>query len=84
MGYPASRVSRVVLAQALTIGALSYAAALGVSAGLFALAAASAGLPMRLEGWIAGGVLAAAAAMCGLSGRIALRQLRRADPADLF
>lgn len=41
-------------------------------------------LPMALDAPLAGTVLAAAVAMCATAGYLALRRLKRADPAALF
>ena len=75
---------QVVLQQSLFLAVLGYVPGLLISLGLYALTAAQAHLPMDMTWPRVLGVFALAVAMCSLSGLLALRKVRAADPAELF
>ena len=84
IGYSNGFVSRVVLQQAILLALLGYLPGLLASLWLFRRAGAATRLPMEmtLERGLA--VLGLTIAMCAISGLIALRKVRRLDPADIF
>lgn len=84
MGYSGRSLGLVVLQQALFVAVLGYLAALPLSAALYAWLRDSAGLPVVFHAGRACFVLALTVGMCSLSGLLALRKLRVADPVDLF
>jgi putative ABC transport system permease protein len=84
IGYRDSFLLRVVLAEALLLALLGFAAGYVLSQGLYVVAAALTGLPMRLTPGRAAAVLALTVAMCAVAGLIALRRVLRADPAEVF
>jgi putative ABC transport system permease protein len=77
-------VSVVVLQQSLCLAVLGYVPGLLISLGLYALTAAQAHLPMDMTWPRVLGVFALAVVMCSISGLLALRKVRAADPAELF
>ena len=77
-------VSLVVLQQSLFLAVLGYVPGLLISFGLYALTASQAHLPMDMTWPRVLGVFALAVTMCSLSGLLALRKVRAADPAELF
>jgi putative ABC transport system permease protein len=84
IGYKQSYLSGVVLRQAVLLAVLGYIPAFLVSLGLYALGRQEAQLLISMTWLRAGGVLLLAIAMCSLSGLLALRKVKAADPADLF
>lgn len=84
MGYTDGYFLKVVFQQSLILSILGFLPGLGVSWWLFGLTAKYAFLPMEMR---AGGmalVFALTVLMCTVSGVIAMRKLREADPADVF
>ncbi len=84
IGYEQNYLSGVVLRQALLLAVLGYIPAFVAALALYALGRQAAELPLDMTWTRAVGVLALAAAMCSLSGLLALRKVEAADPADLF
>jgi putative ABC transport system permease protein len=84
MGHTESALGRVVLHQAVLLAVLGYVPGLLASLGLYEATRRLAGIPIGMTWERAVAVLALAVAMCGVSGLLALRQVRAADPADLF
>jgi putative ABC transport system permease protein len=84
IGYPDSFLVRVVLAEALLLALLGFAAGFAISQGLYVLVAAWTGLPMRLTAGRAAVLLVLTVAMCAVAGLVALRRVVRADPAEVF
>jgi putative ABC transport system permease protein len=84
MGYRDSHLFAVVLSQGLILALLGYLPGFVVTAGLQRLTVRATGIPMRTEWNTALLVLGLAVAMCCVSGAIALRKIRSADPAEIF
>ncbi len=84
MGYSDGFLSRVVLAQAVILALLGFVPGLAVSQGLYMLTAWKTRLPLDMTTVRVVGVLGLSLGMCIISGLLALRKLRCADPADLF
>ncbi|HEY7153449.1 MAG TPA: FtsX-like permease family protein [Gemmataceae bacterium] len=84
IGYGSWYLSGIVLRQALVLALLGYVPAFLAALGLYALGRRQAQLLLSMTWPRAAGVLLLAVAMCTLSGLLALRKVRTADPADLF
>lgn len=84
IGYSNGFVSRVVLQQAVLLAILGYLPGLLGSLWLFRRAGAATRLPMEMSLERGLSVLALTIGMCALSGLIALRKVRRLDPAEIF
>src|SRR5262249_24410388 len=84
MGYPPGYLSKVVLQQALVYALGGYVPALLISLALYELGRGQANLPIGMTWGRAAAVLGLSLAMCVLSGLLALKKVKAADPADLF
>ncbi|HTU16639.1 MAG TPA: FtsX-like permease family protein [Gemmataceae bacterium] len=84
IGYTSCYLSGVVLRQALVLAVLGYVPAFVAALGLYALGRHEAKLLLDMTPPRAAGVLLLAIVMCSLSGLLALRKVKAADPADLF
>lgn len=84
MGYTARDLAAVVLQEGLIIAAAAYVPSLAISWALYAVVKRRAMIPIDMSAWIAGPLLAVAAAMCALSALASVRKVQRADPADLY
>lgn len=83
-GYTNGYIYGVGFEQAALFAVLSYLPALLVTTGLFALIHRVTRLPIEVTGGLVGLILAMSMMMCLVSGYLALRKVKRADPADLF
>ena len=84
LGYSNGYVSRVVVQQALILGVLGYALGTVATIRLYAITRTATHLPIELTTERAVAVLAATLAMCAISGVLALRRVRKLDPAEVF
>jgi putative ABC transport system permease protein len=84
MGYHNSYLLIVVFEEALILSILGFIPGTILPLGLYALVANVTALPMYMTMGRAVAVLILTIVMCGLSGAIATRKLRLADPADMF
>lgn len=84
MGYTNGFLFKVVLQEAVILAVLGYLPGLGVSVLLFRTAGEATRLPLEMNPALALGVLGLTIAMCAISGAIALRKVRSADPAEIF
>ncbi len=84
MGYHDRYVSAVVIQEALWLSLLGFVAGLALSWPLYSLLGAKTGLPLEITFSRGGLILALTVAMCILSGFLALRRVRTADPAEVF
>jgi putative ABC transport system permease protein len=84
IGYSDGQLNRIVLVESLILSLLGYVPGAVLAWGLYAFAVKVTNLPMRLT--LERGVLifVLTVTMCGLSGLLAMRKLRQADPADVF
>ena len=84
MGYTDNYLLRVLLQEALFLAALGYLPAFFLSFGLYQVTFAATLLPIAMKVDRAINVFFLTVIMCTVSGAIAMRKLRSADPADIF
>jgi putative ABC transport system permease protein len=84
LGYSNLYLSGVVIQQAVILAALGYIPGLAVALWLYRTAGAATHLPLYMTTERALVVLALTVGMCCVSGLIALRKVRAADPAEIF
>ena len=84
IGYSNRFVVGIVLQQAVILALLGFVPGVAVSNWLYGSAAAATSLPIYLTMDRAITVLAMTLAMCSISAFLAVRKLRRLDPADVF
>jgi len=84
MGYTNAYLFSVVLQESMILAVLGYVPGLIVTLGLYAVSATATNLPLQLTVERAVFVLMLTVAMCCISGAIALRKVRSADPAEVF
>ena len=84
MGYPNRYLFGVVFQEAIILALLGYLPGVLASIGLYRIAADATKLPLQMTWPLAGFVVALAMIMCCVSGAIALRKIRSADPAEIF
>ena len=84
MGYADAFIAAVVLFEAVILSLAGFVPGVLISMRLYRITENATHLPMRMttqKGLI---VLALTILMCGISGLIAVRKVRSADPADIF
>lgn len=84
IGYADLQLSGVVLTQAWWLSFLAFWPALAFALALYAVLGAITGLPLFLNLQRGLLVFALATAMCMISGMLALRRIKTADPAEVF
>lgn len=84
IGYSNGYISRVVVQQALILAVLGYGLGTLATLRLYALTRHATNLPIELTTQRAVTVLIATIAMCAISGLLALRRVRKLDPAEVF
>ncbi|MFM2062905.1 MAG: hypothetical protein RLZZ507_2575 [Cyanobacteriota bacterium] len=84
MGYTDTYLLGVLVQEALILAILGYLPAFFLSFGLYKLTFAATLLPIYMKVDRAITVFIMTVIMCSVSGAIALRKLRSADPADIF
>jgi putative ABC transport system permease protein len=84
LGYTGNFVSGIVLQQAGILAVLGFLPGLGASAWLYSRAAAATNLPLYVTPERALTVFAMTLGMCALSALLAVRRVRRLDPAEVF
>lgn len=84
LGYPAQRIYRVGLEQALIFSMLGYIPAFFLAAILYRVVFDLSRLPLFMESARALLVLILTLLMCAIAAVLALRKLKHADPAALF
>jgi putative ABC transport system permease protein len=84
LGYNNRYIVGVVMSQAVFLGMVGFVPGLAASAALFLLMGEVTGLPMKLTVLRCVIVLGLTVGMCMVSGIIALRKVRNADPAEVF
>ena len=84
IGYTQRYLASVVLMEALILAVVGYVPAVGICIWLYGLTASATGLAMQLARGSALLALALTIVMCWVSGLIAMRKLRAADPAEIF
>src|SRR5262249_39855854 len=84
IGYGDRYLFSVVLQEALFLSVMGYVPGLMVSWFLFGLTARATGLPIAMTVQLAALVFFVTVAMCSVSGALAMRKVRYADPAEIF
>jgi putative ABC transport system permease protein len=84
IGYSNRFVSGIVIQQAIILALLGFLPGLVISNWLYGTAAAATNLPIHMTGERALNVLLLTLAMCSISALLAVRKLRRLDPAEVF
>jgi putative ABC transport system permease protein len=84
IGYSDSYLARVVIQQALYLALIGYGPGILAALLLYHVCATGAGIPIRMSWPVAVAVLLLTMVMCTISGILALRKVRSADPADVF
>jgi len=84
IGYKNAYLEFVVFQEAMILAFLGYIPGFAVSLGLYDLAKSATFLPLGMQFNRALLVLILTFVMCSISGLIAVRRLRKADPADIF
>ena len=84
MGYTDNYLLSVLIQESLLLAALGYLPSVILALGLYQLAFAATMLPIVMTTRRAVTVLILTILMCSMSGAIAMRKLRSADPADIF
>ncbi|MEA5583080.1 ABC transporter permease DevC [Nodularia harveyana UHCC-0300] len=84
LGYRNYYLLSVVFEQALILAALGFIPGVVVSLGLYQMTRAATNLPMYMTAIRGLHVLILTIIMCSISGAIATRKVRSADPADMF
>jgi putative ABC transport system permease protein len=84
MGYTDWYLFRIIIEESIILAFLGYLPGLTAGIGLMRLMAVATALPMILPTTRIIGVFLLTFGMCLLSGFIAARRIRRADPAEIF
>ena len=84
MGYKESYLEIVVLQEGILLGVLGYIPGFALTLGLYDLTKQATFLPIAMTLTRSLIVLVLAIAMCCISGLIAVRKLRKIDPAEIF
>jgi putative ABC transport system permease protein len=84
MGYRDHSLSLVVLQQAVILSVLGFPVGFVLAQGLYAIARQATGLPIVMTVARVVMVFGLTVLMCGMSGLLAMRKLKSADPADAF
>jgi len=84
MGYADAFISAVVLFEAVILSMAGFVPGVIISRYLYRITENATHLPMRMTSQTGLLVLGMTIVMCGISGLIALRKVRAADPADIF
>jgi putative ABC transport system permease protein len=84
MGYTNGYLTRLVLEESLILSVMGFFPAFFVALALYALASSGAGLPISMTYQRGITVFFLTVLMCFVSGLLAMRKLKQADPADIF
>ncbi len=84
MGYKNLYLELVVFQEAILLAVLGFIPGFSLSLGLYDLTQSATLLPIEMKAMRALTVLILTIVMCSVSGLIAVRRLRQADPADIF
>ncbi|MEQ9671243.1 ABC transporter permease DevC [Coleofasciculus sp. G2-EDA-02] len=84
MGYTDRYLLMVVFQEALILAILGYIPGMVIASGLYSLTKAATRLPMMMTLTKTITILILTIIMCCVSGAIAVRKLKAADPADIF
>jgi putative ABC transport system permease protein len=84
MGYPHRFFLGIVFEEALVLGVLGFLPGIALTMIIYNAMAGATGLPVEMDAVRALAVFFGTIAACSLSGALATRRLRAADPAELF
>lgn len=84
MGYSDLSLLTVVLGEAIILGAMGFIPSFFASLGIYHLLVVLTRIPLLMKASVVIQVLILTLVMCAVSGAIATRKLRSADPADVF
>jgi len=84
IGYPNRYLSLVVLQEALILAGAGFAVGMPATLGIYRLLTTITGLPMLMTPMRGGLVVVLTFAMCAGSGLLAVRKVKKVDPADVF
>lgn len=84
IGYSDAYLFKVVLSEAIILAVLGFLPGMAISFVLYRLAAEVTLLPMVITPPILALVLGQTLVMCAISGAVAVRKVRSADPAEIF
>ena len=84
LGYEGFRLTWIVLQEVSAFSLAGSAVGVLLSAGLYWIVRDSTGLPMTMEPGRCASILLLTFLMCWTAGLLAVRKLRKADPAELF
>ena len=84
IGYKDLYFIKVVFQQSVLLAVIGYMPGFAIASGLYFMASGATNLPIVMSVSRAVAVLILTVIMCCLSGGIAVRKLRAADPADIF
>ena len=84
MGFTDGYLVGVVFLEALVLSALGYFPGMLMSLGLYTVTSRATNLPLAMYPGRALEVFVLTTMMCALAGLLAMRKLRRADPAEVF
>ena len=84
MGYSNRFVSGIVIQQALILALLGFIPGVLISNGLYSTASDATNLPIHMTVERVLTVLAMTLVMCSVSALLAVRKVRRLDPAEVF
>lgn len=84
MGYTNFYLTKVVLQESMILSVLGFFPGLITALILYALASSGSGLPIEMTTGRAVLVFVLTVLMCFVSGLLAMRKLKQADPADIF
>ena len=84
MGYRDSDLFWVVIQESIILSLVGFFPGMALSVVLYRFAAKATLLPLRMPFDRVATVYALTLVMCMISGALAMRKLRRADPAEIF
>lgn len=84
MGYGQGYLRRVVLSESVLLAVLGYIPGFTMALGIYALAESQIFIPMRMDAFKGILVFGLIFGMCVISGLLAVRKLKDADPAAMF
>jgi putative ABC transport system permease protein len=84
IGYSNGSLQQIVLHESLILSVLGYLPGVVLAGALYTFTVKATNLPMRMTFARGASIFALTVVMCSLSGLLAMRKLRQADPADVF
>ena len=84
MGYSDRSLLMIVLQEALILAVMGFVPGFFTSYGVYHLLESTTKIPLEMRADVTVQVFLLTIAMCGISGAIASKKLRNADPADIF